>query len=137
MARVFGLWNGGLGRYSDSHFYDDLESWPTLAAAKASLVSRYESRMADHRSVRVTFDSDDNAYVTLGENEGVETPNVGEDSTIDIYFGERTNMRRKGRRLWRVYGEPSLRLSLSFYEFKHDPERWREPKLRGVKVERY
>lgn len=137
MARVFGLWWGGHS-YSRGYFDDDMESWASLKDAKRSLVARYESRYPDRMSRRVMFTD---GLATLGEVPGLETPVVGPESTIVIYFGESDCGKH-----WRVYSEPSLRLSLSFYERKNCdcdrcggryPHEWREPKLRGVKVERY
>ncbi|MEV1109955.1 hypothetical protein AB0I95_15035 [Micromonospora sp. NPDC049751] len=104
--RVFGLWYGGNG-YSHGEMPADLESWPTLADAKADLIDRHRSGSWDSSSRGQQTGVDEDGVTTLGESSGSLRPGVDDETSIDLYPSTRI-----GRKKWTVGDYPYARLVL-------------------------
>lgn len=75
-SRVFGIWFGGQGSYTESQNPRDVEVFENEEVAKDALVDRYaHGHWREH-----VFN-----YVNKARDE-VRTPAVGEDCRIDIYL---------------------------------------------------
>lgn len=88
--RVFGTWHGG-SNYGLGDVFADMETWPSLKAAKLALWLRADSNgyPVDDGAHVVDFDEDGNATVGLAQG-GIAYPCVdAEASYLDLFPARR------------------------------------------------
>ncbi|MGA4948638.1 hypothetical protein [Streptomyces lydicamycinicus] len=88
--RVFGTWHGG-SNYGLGDVFLDMESWPTLEAAKAALLIRARSGglPVDDGAHVVDFDDDGRATVGLARGSVIYPCVDAAESYVDLFVGRR------------------------------------------------
>ncbi len=105
--RVFGTWNGGHS-YGTGDVFTDMETWPSLGAARDALRARANGGgwPVDDGAHVVDFAED--GYATVGHAVGrIAYPAVSENTEIMIYAAQKVGAR------WSVVADyPMIRLCL-------------------------